>query len=201
MGESLGRETMSATEVAEYLKLNRGTVYRLAREGKLPAARVGRAWRFRRSLVDRWIASQIMPPAGDEDMALAHRSLPQGKKVGIVTANSLALTDEYTQPVGWSMDSVPIAVQGIQGTEFVKVLRNEPPSPEKQQRLEALMIAIAGEFLSREPQIGALVFECTNLPPFSAAVREALHLPVFDAITLVNFAYQVVAGGRFEGYY
>ena len=71
MGESFGREIMSATEVAEYLQLNKGTVYRLAREGKLPAARVGRAWRFRRSLVDGWIASQIMPPSRDEDMALA----------------------------------------------------------------------------------------------------------------------------------
>ena len=63
MGERFGREVMSAIEVAEYLQLNKGTVYRLAREGKLPGAKVGRAWRFKRSLIDEWVSTRTMPVA------------------------------------------------------------------------------------------------------------------------------------------
>lgn len=64
MDERFGREVMTAREVADYLQLNKSTVYRLAREGKLPGARVGHAWRFKRSLIDEWIASRIMLVSG-----------------------------------------------------------------------------------------------------------------------------------------
>ena len=156
------------------------------------------------AVLQRKVADAVNIPVFTSSLLLvplAYQSLAKGKKVGIVTANSELLTDEYFKAVGWSRDSIPIAVQGIQDTEFVNVLLNDQPSPEKQPTLESMMIDIIEDFLHREPRIGAIVFECTNLPPFSAAVRETFHLPVFDAITLTNFAYQAVAGGRFKGYY
>lgn len=61
MDERFGREVMTAREVADYLQLNKGTVYRLVREGKLPAAWVGNRLRFKRSLVNEWVATRIMP--------------------------------------------------------------------------------------------------------------------------------------------
>jgi len=38
--------------------------------------------------------------------------------------------------------------------------------------------------------MGAFVLECTDLPPFSDAVRKATGYPVFDFVTLTNFVYQ-----------
>jgi len=46
-------EIMTTKQVAEYLKLNLMTVYRLARKGKLPASRIGRSWRFKRDAVEK----------------------------------------------------------------------------------------------------------------------------------------------------
>lgn len=51
-------DIMTIREVAEYLKLNEKTTYRLASEGILPGFRVGGAWRFRKAEVDRWIKEQ-----------------------------------------------------------------------------------------------------------------------------------------------
>lgn len=51
-------EIMTIQEVAEYLRLNEKTTYRLAAEGKLPGFKVGGAWRFRKSEIDRWIVKQ-----------------------------------------------------------------------------------------------------------------------------------------------
>jgi excisionase family DNA binding protein len=45
---------LTVNDVARYLKVNPGTVYRLLRTGKLPGFRVGSDWRFRREEVDRW---------------------------------------------------------------------------------------------------------------------------------------------------
>jgi excisionase family DNA binding protein len=56
---------MTIDEVAEYLDLHPLTVRRLARDGEIPAfskipfrGKVGRQWRIKRDLLDRWIADQ-----------------------------------------------------------------------------------------------------------------------------------------------
>jgi len=48
-------EILTLKEVAEYLKLNDKTAYRLAAEGKLPGFKVGGSWRFRREDIQQWI--------------------------------------------------------------------------------------------------------------------------------------------------
>lgn len=45
-------------ELALYLKLAEKTAYRLVSEGKLPGFKVGGAWRFRKSEIDKWIKAQ-----------------------------------------------------------------------------------------------------------------------------------------------
>lgn len=49
---------LTTEEVLEYLQVNLRTVYRLIKAGKIPAVRVGRQWRFRRSDIDAWLDSQ-----------------------------------------------------------------------------------------------------------------------------------------------
>ena len=49
---------MTVDEVAEYLHLHPLTVRRLARDGEIPAFKVGRQWRIKRELLDRWIADR-----------------------------------------------------------------------------------------------------------------------------------------------
>lgn len=46
-------DVMTVRDVAEYLKLDERTVYNLAIKGKLPAVKIGKQWRFRRSQIDR----------------------------------------------------------------------------------------------------------------------------------------------------
>lgn len=49
---------LTVPEVAEYLRVNQRTVYRLVVTGKIPGFKVGTTWRFKRSEIDAWIASQ-----------------------------------------------------------------------------------------------------------------------------------------------
>lgn len=49
---------LTTDEVLEYLQVNLRTVYRLIKAGKIPAVRVGRQWRFRKSDLDAWLESQ-----------------------------------------------------------------------------------------------------------------------------------------------
>ena len=54
----MDNDIMTMKEVAEYLKLNEKTAYRLTSEGKLPAFKVGGSWRFQKSEIDQWIKEQ-----------------------------------------------------------------------------------------------------------------------------------------------
>jgi excisionase family DNA binding protein len=46
---------LTIDELAEYLKISKSTLYKLAKEGKLPGQKVGRHWRFHRDVIDRWL--------------------------------------------------------------------------------------------------------------------------------------------------
>jgi len=42
-------------ELSEYLKIAKSTLYKLAQEGRIPAQKVGKHWRFRKAAIDRWL--------------------------------------------------------------------------------------------------------------------------------------------------
>jgi excisionase family DNA binding protein len=53
------REVMNVREAAAYLGLTPDTLYKHATESGLPAFKIGNRWRFRKSLLDRWMDEQI----------------------------------------------------------------------------------------------------------------------------------------------
>ena len=50
---------MTLREVASYLGLHVMTVYKLTREGRVPAAKIGGQWRFKRDVLDEWLETQM----------------------------------------------------------------------------------------------------------------------------------------------
>jgi excisionase family DNA binding protein len=64
-------EIMNIAQVAEYLQTHPSTIYRLLKNRKIPAFRLGSDWRFRRADLEKWVAAQEIkvvdeePPAAD----------------------------------------------------------------------------------------------------------------------------------------
>ena len=52
-------EIMTIEEVAAYLRLKPQTIYKWAQEKRIPAAKLGKEWRFRRSVIDLWLDEQM----------------------------------------------------------------------------------------------------------------------------------------------
>ena len=50
---------MTLEEVARYLKVKPQTIYTWAQEKKIPAAKLGKEWRFRKSIIDEWFLQHI----------------------------------------------------------------------------------------------------------------------------------------------
>jgi excisionase family DNA binding protein len=52
-------EIMTLEEVAKYLKMQPQTIYTWAQTGKIPAAKIGKEWRFRKDIIDEWFKQHI----------------------------------------------------------------------------------------------------------------------------------------------
>ena len=52
-------DIMTLREVAKYLGLHAMTVYKLTREGRVPAAKIGGQWRFKRDVLNEWLEAQM----------------------------------------------------------------------------------------------------------------------------------------------
>ncbi len=56
---TLDNDIMTLEEVAAYLKLKPQTIYTWAQEKKIPAAKLGKEWRFKKSIIDEWIIQHM----------------------------------------------------------------------------------------------------------------------------------------------
>jgi nitrogen PTS system EIIA component len=64
----LGNDILTLEEVASYLRLTPQTIYKWAQERRIPAAKLGKEWRFRKTIIDRWLDDQILR----EDSGFSH---------------------------------------------------------------------------------------------------------------------------------
>ncbi len=59
---------MTVNELAKYLRLHEQTVYKMAKDGRLPAYKVGNRWRFKKDMIDSWLRDQrdtsLLEPVG-----------------------------------------------------------------------------------------------------------------------------------------
>ena len=59
-GRLPGNDILTLEEVASYLRLTPQTIYKWAQEKRIPGAKLGKEWRFRKSIIDRWLDDQIL---------------------------------------------------------------------------------------------------------------------------------------------
>ncbi len=58
---------MTVEEVADYLRIPRSSVYRLAQQGRIPCQKAGRRWRFHRAAIDEWLSNVNDEDRGTDD--------------------------------------------------------------------------------------------------------------------------------------
>jgi excisionase family DNA binding protein len=52
------KDVLNINELASYLDIPKSTIYKLVREGKIPAQKVGRHWRFHKKTIDAWLGNR-----------------------------------------------------------------------------------------------------------------------------------------------
>ncbi len=125
---------------------------------------------------------------------LVHRMLPAGRRVGIMTVNAGTLGAEHLRGAGIGSD-VPIAVAGMETEkEFTRVLLGDELELDVDAAREE-HVRVARRLLAGHPDVGAIVLECTNMPPYAGDIRRETGIPVFDIVSLVTMVHGALAAG------
>jgi hypothetical protein len=134
------------------------------------------------------LASHVAVPVATSSLMQVpwvQATLLPGRRVRAVAVCAPSLTPAHLHAAGASPDT-PSPAPG-NGQEFHRVLiRAESTGMDLDLARQDILDA-GRSLLRRHPEVGAIVLECTNMPPYAAALRSALGLPVYDIYSMVSW--------------
>ena len=137
---------------------------------------------------------------------LAQQVIGPDKTVGIYVGTKSAVRDEHLTSVGIQLGSnyvIEGACDNDVCLEFVNLWHEgkRPDRPEADYDKAAREFVNHGvNFFKQNPNIGAMVLECTGFPPFARQLQRELDIPVFSYSTLHDYAYSVTVHRDFYGH-
>jgi hypothetical protein len=133
---------------------------------------------------------------------LVQAMLRRDDKLAVLVANGATVSDRLLDPVGITGDVRDRCVfRGLEDKPHFNEAILQESGELDVALLEAEMVATAQELLAEDPSIGAFLLECSDMPPYSAAVQRATGLPVFDWIGFINYVQHAVVRTPYTGFF
>ena len=148
--------------------------------------------------LQRELAAALPVPVATSALLLwpaLQATMPPGRRVGVLTFSAAALTARHRAAAGMPPDA---PVEGFAEDGLFRAVYGDRGGASDPAALEREAVAAALR-LQRRGGIGAILCECTNLPPHAAAIRAATGLPVHDAVGFVVAFARSLAPPRFGG--
>ncbi len=102
--------------------------------------------------------------------------LPADQRVGVITISETSLTAAHLCVAGVP-DGTPI--MGMEGSAFAtSILENKETLDVDLSRKE--LVTTAQGLVDANPDVGAILLECTNMPPYASAISAATGKPIYS---------------------
>lgn len=124
--------------------------------------------------------------------------ISEKKKIAVMAASGDNITDELLAKVG--TDSSRLIVENIGGLDSFSAIRWGRTELDN-GRLTKDLCEVAKKLVEREPDVGAILLECSDLPPYAKAIQAATGLPVFDFNTMIDMVFHAVVQKTYYGYF
>ena len=125
-------------------------------------------------------------------------TIGKGKKVGIISAVGSSLDQTFFDAV--NINGADVIVRGLEDQEHFSKFGIEESGTFDSEQIEEEVVTVAKDLIKQNPEIKAILLECSMLPPYGKAVQDATGLPVFDFITMIDHVYTAVVKKRYEGF-
>jgi Asp/Glu/hydantoin racemase len=126
-------------------------------------------------------------------------SLRPVEKVGVITADGPKLTEAPALENCGVTDRNRVVIVGAENTSEMKKILGTTGSYNP-RKFELQLVEIARKMVAKNPQIKAILLECTELPPHARAIQKAVGMPVWGFPTMVNWVYSGVVRHSYSGY-
>ncbi len=150
------------------------------------------------SLFQAELAARVKVPVATSSLMqipMVQATLPPGKRVGVLTVDARSLGPDHLKAAGVPLDTPIIGTES--GREFTRVLIGNEERLDIEAAEQDLLDA-GRALVAKHPDVGALVLECTNMAPYSAALRKALNLPVYDIVGFITWFHSGLEPRRFS---
>lgn len=127
------------------------------------------------------------------------RALKPGQKVCIICVDGDALASGPALKNCGVNDLSTIVIAGAQGLPQMQNILQDTGHLNSAE-LEQELVDFSKQVVNENPDIGAILLECSDIPPYAWAIQKATKLPVFDFTTLVNWVYNAVVRRPFAGF-
>ena len=134
--------------------------------------------------------------------ATVHRTIcsDPAAKVGIMASSRKSLKPEHLALAAAGAD-IPTVLGTMDGRPHFRAAVGDQSGVLDFAKVEAEVVAVAQELVAQNPDVRSILFECTDLPPYAAAVQEAVGLSVFDVTTLIDHVVSALVRRAFVGTY
>jgi aspartate/glutamate racemase len=150
------------------------------------------------SLFQKEIAAAVGVPVATSSLMQVpwvQATLPPGKRVGLVTVSGSTLTPAHLAGAGVPLDTPLVGTE--HGKEFFRVLIKAEKDDMDIAQAERDVVEAGKELVARNPDVGAIVLECTNMPPYAAALQAEVGLPVYDIYSMITWFHAGLRPRRF----
>ena len=140
------------------------------------------------SLFQQELAAAVAVPVATSSLMQVpwvQATLPPGKRVGVVTISASTLTPAHLAAAGAPLDTPITGTEN--GCEFFRVLIKAEKDDMDIALAEQDIVDAGKKLVASHPDVGAIVLECTNMPPYAAALQSAVGLPVYDIYSMINW--------------
>ncbi len=152
------------------------------------------------ALFQRELAAAVGVPVATSSLLQVpwvQATLPPGQRVGVLTVSKGSLTPAHLAAAGVPQDTPIMGTEG--GREFFRVLIKADSVDMDVALAERDILEAGAALVAAHPEVGAIVLECTNMPPYAAALQAAVGLPVFDIYSLITWFHAGLRPRRFAG--
>ncbi len=125
-------------------------------------------------------------------------AISEQKKILILAASGEHIDDKALSVVG--ADTRRLMIRDIGSLPAFHGIRYGETVLDNGKLTEELC-RIVSEALEQAPDVGAILLECSDLPPYAAAIQAVSGLPVFDFNTMIDLIYHAVVQKTYLGYF
>ena len=130
---------------------------------------------------------------------LIQTMLKPHQKIGVISASGDSMTDALLENCGITRKDNLVVVSARSTKNFAKaVVDNAGYFDNAKAREEVVQLAV--DMVEADDSIGAILLECSDMPPYAAEIQARTQLPVCDFITLINWLHNSVAQKPYAGW-